>query len=721
MFGATGAGPKGERVFLVVVALLVLATRLPFLAPALEDIDSINFDRGIHDYDPSAHQPHPPGYPVYIALAKLPHGWFASHATGIAVVSAFFSALAVIPLYLLLRDLTTLPTAGLACLLTLFNPLVWFNGVRPMSDLVGFFFATTAQWLTVRSFNSAPASAWVPAAVAGLAAGVRIQTLLLTVPLLAVGCFRERGRTAGTALGLSLGVAVWLGPLVVTLGGPTEIQAAFLPVVGDTLMFESIASRFSARAAASALHDTAIGPWQSPWLAAAVLLLAAAGLFMLARSKRRTLALLCTLFAFYGIYHLLVQDVQTLRYVIPVTPLVATLAAVPIATMWCVRPVAAGGLTLALLAAAATSTVPALMAYRRTPSPATQAVQYVNANATKGDVVTGHYVFDRYLPLVTADLEQLRPVQEREWQTLARFWRSGRRETVWFLKEPRRMTLLLFGRDAQQTVRRWSWPAELQSLLQGARPGTVELVKMTAPLWLPDKGFMARFEERFSGLESGIHRVELQPGKEARVFIASGALAAGHETADISLRARDAVVMKTQVGREFSLHTLLPRLAGDTYVPVTLESSTPFIVKDVFFERAGRHVIRPGPGFHLVEHDEAGQRFRWTTERARASVYLPAPRARLIVKGRAPRPIVLPISIRLEWNGAPLAAFDVDQEEFSYETELLRGDSDWGELTIAPSSTFVPDELSGNGDQRVLGVRIHQLRLSFARVTPTRE
>ena len=721
MVGATGAGPKRERAFLILVALLVLVTRVPFLAPALEDIDSINFDRGIHDYDPAAHQPHPPGYPVYIALAKLPHDWFASHATGIAVVAAFFSALAVTPLYLLLRDLTTLPTAVLACLLTLFNPLVWFNGVRPMSDLVGFFFATTAQWLTLRSFSSARSTAYVAAVVAGLAAGVRIQTLLLTVPLLVIGCFRDPGRTAGTGLGLSLGVAIWLGPLVVTLGGAAEFQAAFLPVVGDTLMFESIASRFSARAAASALHDTAIAPWQSPWLAAAVLLLAACGVFMLARSGRRTLTLLCALFAPYGIYHLLVQDVETLRYVIPMIPFVAVLASVPLATAWRVRPVAAGGVALGLLAAAATLTVPALIAYRHTPSPTAQAVQYINTHANDSDVVTGHYVFDRYLPMVAPDLDQLRPVQEREWQTLADFWRGGRHETVWFLKEPRRITLLLFGRDAQQTVRQWAWPPELQSLLQGARPGTVELVKMTPPLWLPDKGFMARFEERFSGLESGIHRVELRPGKAARVFIASGVLAAGHEKADLSLRARDAVVMTTQVSREFSLQAVLPHMVGDKYVPVTLQSSTPFIVRDVFFERAGRPAIRPGVGFHLVEHDRAGRRFRWTTERARASVYLPTPRARLIVKGRAPEPIALPISIRLEWNGAPLAVFDVNAEEFSYETELLRADSDWGELTIVPSETFIPDQLSGSGDQRVLGVRIHQLRLSSSRLPSTVE
>jgi hypothetical protein len=53
------------------IALAYLLAHLPFLAPSLEDIDSINFALGLHHFDPALHQPHPPGYPVYIALGRL--------------------------------------------------------------------------------------------------------------------------------------------------------------------------------------------------------------------------------------------------------------------------------------------------------------------------------------------------------------------------------------------------------------------------------------------------------------------------------------------------------------------------------------------------------------------------------------------------------------------------------------------------------------------------
>jgi hypothetical protein len=52
------------------LALLFLAAHLPFLPPTLEDLDSISFAMGVRDFDIARHQPHPPGYPVYIALGK---------------------------------------------------------------------------------------------------------------------------------------------------------------------------------------------------------------------------------------------------------------------------------------------------------------------------------------------------------------------------------------------------------------------------------------------------------------------------------------------------------------------------------------------------------------------------------------------------------------------------------------------------------------------------
>ena len=55
---------------LLAASVAVLLSRVLFLPPTLEDIDSVNFALALERFDPRLHQPHPPGYPVFMLLAK---------------------------------------------------------------------------------------------------------------------------------------------------------------------------------------------------------------------------------------------------------------------------------------------------------------------------------------------------------------------------------------------------------------------------------------------------------------------------------------------------------------------------------------------------------------------------------------------------------------------------------------------------------------------------
>nr|MBA3295361.1 hypothetical protein [Acidobacteriota bacterium] len=83
------------RATLAALAVVFLAAHLAFLPPTLDDIDSINFAMGVRDFDVAQHQPHPPGYPVFIALGKMSTTAFRS--VGVAGAEsrglAFWSAL----------------------------------------------------------------------------------------------------------------------------------------------------------------------------------------------------------------------------------------------------------------------------------------------------------------------------------------------------------------------------------------------------------------------------------------------------------------------------------------------------------------------------------------------------------------------------------------------------------------------------------------------------
>ncbi|HEV3484359.1 MAG TPA: hypothetical protein VG106_03055, partial [Vicinamibacterales bacterium] len=87
---------------LAALAILFLAAHLPSLPPSLEDLDSVNFALGVREFDVAQHQPHPPGYPVYIALARISTaalnaaGVDSAPSRGLAVWSALAGALLIL-------------------------------------------------------------------------------------------------------------------------------------------------------------------------------------------------------------------------------------------------------------------------------------------------------------------------------------------------------------------------------------------------------------------------------------------------------------------------------------------------------------------------------------------------------------------------------------------------------------------------------------------------
>src|ERR1700751_1116200 len=93
--------------------LIVVFLPAHFVLPPgkLEDLDSINFALGVRQFDVAKHQPHPPGYPVFIALSKVSTsvlraaGVEAVAPRGLAIWSAIGGALALPALFAFFRRL----------------------------------------------------------------------------------------------------------------------------------------------------------------------------------------------------------------------------------------------------------------------------------------------------------------------------------------------------------------------------------------------------------------------------------------------------------------------------------------------------------------------------------------------------------------------------------------------------------------------------------------
>ncbi len=62
---------RTQRNIVIGIAVVVALTRIAALSRTLWDWDEALFCMGVREYDVPSHHPHPPGYPLFVAAAKL--------------------------------------------------------------------------------------------------------------------------------------------------------------------------------------------------------------------------------------------------------------------------------------------------------------------------------------------------------------------------------------------------------------------------------------------------------------------------------------------------------------------------------------------------------------------------------------------------------------------------------------------------------------------------
>lgn len=722
---ASTRSPLEDAKILGLAVAGLAALRLPFLPATLEDIDSVNFDLGVHDFYPFAYQPHPPGYAVFIAIAKLVHPLFDTHAAALAFPSAVFGALAVVPIYLLLRQLIGRMSAGVAAAFVVFNPVFWINSVRPMSDVTGFTFGVAAQYLLVLALTrfsddrGRQRIAWLGGALcAGLAVGVRVQAGLLVAPVLIVGLVRLRPLRVQTIGVLVLTCAVWLVPTIVYSGGLERFLSKQAQVVGEALPSEPLVMGFSAARAARAAVDTFVRPWGSFALATLMLAAAALGAVRLAVRAPGTFGRLLLLFGPYALYHYTLQNTVALRYTLPMLPLVAALAAVGLA--WCLgqRARLSGVAVVALASMAAWVTLPALKIYAGQPSPPAQAVQYLQALAARssGLVVAGHHMFHRYLPELAPIAEIVQTLPNEEWRALNRYWVRGEQRPIWFLRDPQRSTLRLVDPAAQTHIAAWRVADPVARLIQGARPTEIELVRLDPPRWFVENGVYVPPAEPARAADAP-HVIFVRPDRHAQDVELAGI--ADREVA-VDVAVGDGPRQPRAVQQAFSIRASVPsrRPLDPPYIPIRIFAGAPVRFTELSLTSEGRERLQMVRGFYQIEREGQSGTYRWMAPRAEAVVVRSGAPVRLRLRGRVPVDrLEFPLTIQVNADGTTLTTHEVQGEDVVVEVEL--GEAEAGSttaLTFIASQSFVPHSVEHNGDTRELALRVYDLAVE--RLTP---
>src|SRR5215212_7549857 len=170
----------GARV-VAAIALAVAATRFVAFSRTLWDWDEALFSLALHDYDVAAHHPHPPGFPLFIALARAIRLVIGSDFRALQTMAIVGAVLAFPALYFLARTLG-LPrvTAVVAALLFSFLPNVWYFGGTAFSDVPAVVVVIAAAALLLRGAEDRRAY-FLGCFLLGISIAFRPQNALLGV------------------------------------------------------------------------------------------------------------------------------------------------------------------------------------------------------------------------------------------------------------------------------------------------------------------------------------------------------------------------------------------------------------------------------------------------------------------------------------------------------------------------------------------------------------
>lgn len=740
------------------LAAIFFVAHLAWLPPTLEDLDSMNFALGVRDFDPSKHQPHPPGYPVYIALGKLSHALWSSEVGSLAFWSALSGALSVFALIALFRSFETLDRtaadpdrdrrAVLATLVVVVSPLFWFTALRPLSDTTGLAMALAAQACLAKAFvrrrrsersdRTATAESGqlivAGALIAGLAIGLRTQTVWLTVPLLALVLFDRAGRGAagallGSAMTFSIGVLAWAIPLIIVSGGFARYRAAFAGQSAEQFTgLDIFLSNPTPRRMAIGIIAALVGPWSAPplgWIAVTIGIVGAALLVW-----RAPIAAMLLFVAYlpYVIFHLIVQETIS-RYALPIVPPAGYLI---------VRGLSAAGSKAALWGSAAiviaslVITLPAARAYSQHPSPAFAAVDDLRkiVTGTPGSVVGAHQRFARVLEIEPIGATILPSPVMRESTALAAYWNGGGRAPVWYLADPARGDLELIDPLSRRVHAHYTWSFPREKFISGVRPDILDLVSIDSPpAWFAETGWHLTPEtlniSEQQGRAEGIAHIRNRPDEMLLVIGGESTQVADGPPGRVAVTIGDRSIGEWEVakGARFFKRILLApgTLAGEGAFSRLIASYKGSDGRPGKVRLTQLMVASPQSVFHVqhagwneVEYnDQMQRRWQWTTARAETFVNSAGRDLTMTLAGESPMKyfdtaphVTIRAGNQVLATAQPSADFQLTVKVPA--AALAASD---GMLTIETDRSFVPFERTGSPDKRELGLRIFEMEI----------
>ena len=269
--------PNRKTDVLIAIGLFLpgILSRVPFRSRFLYHWDSVNFALGLEHLDIYQHQPHPPGYFLYVMTGRLVRLLLGDANASLVWMSVLAAGLTAAATFWLGRSLWNRGAGIAAALLFLTSPLFWFHGEVALSYMVEALFVVLVALLCSGHLKGTDDRVWLSALVLGVAGGFRPNTMVFLLPLWVVAAWRYRWRRALVAAGVLAGVCLaWLAPMVVLTGGIARYTEA-LRAAGEVVAAESSLSG----AAQLAVNGFRLGMFTFYGLGAGIVPLTVGGLY----------------------------------------------------------------------------------------------------------------------------------------------------------------------------------------------------------------------------------------------------------------------------------------------------------------------------------------------------------------------------------------------------------------------------------------------------------
>ncbi len=308
---------KKHVITIVALFLITCLTRIPFATKCICEHDSVNFALAIESFDIAKHQPHPPGYILYVGLAKFLNLFFKDINKNFIILSILFSAIAVVLIYLLGKEIFNYRCGLISGLFLLSSPVFWAYGELALSYTAeNLFFLLIAYMAYQVIRGKRQYILWMSIAL-GVGVGMRQNLILYLLPLWIRGLVSLRSwKEAGKQV-LIFGIVclLWFIPLMVLSEGFHKYWSVSKELGGSMLL-----SKFNP------IKNVAYMVVGSLWTLGAILI----GIFMSLKRLNGSLAFrqkkeLLIFFALWGGPSLLFflvfsigKSVHTLNYILPI-------------------------------------------------------------------------------------------------------------------------------------------------------------------------------------------------------------------------------------------------------------------------------------------------------------------------------------------------------------------------------------------------------------------